>query len=94
MLRYQTFVAITTLLHSEFFILCTVVTVQFFCSYGLSVRRISKWLQNKAQTLNFVYRHTLRMLEEAHGKVVMKKTQVYEWHKRFRDGHVNDDTRC
>jgi hypothetical protein len=27
----------------------------------------------------------LRTLEEAHGKEVVKKTQVYEWHKRFRD---------
>jgi hypothetical protein len=29
------------------------------------------------------------MLEEACGKAEMKKTQVYEWHKHFRDGHVN-----
>jgi hypothetical protein len=31
---------------------------------------------------------TLQMLEEVYGKAAMKKTHVYEWHKRFRDGHV------
>jgi histone-lysine N-methyltransferase SETMAR len=38
---------------------------------------------------------TLRMLEKAYGKAAMKKTQVYKWHKRFRDGRasVNDDPR-
>jgi histone-lysine N-methyltransferase SETMAR len=38
---------------------------------------------------------TLRMLEKAYGKAAMKKTQVYRWHKRFRDGRasVNDDPR-
>jgi transposase len=36
------------------------------------------------------------MLVEACGKANMKKAQVYEWHKRFRDGRasVNDDPRC
>jgi hypothetical protein len=39
---------------------------------------------------------TLRMLEESYGKAALKKTQVYEWRKHFRDGHarVNDDPRC
>jgi hypothetical protein len=27
------------------------------------------------------------MLEEAYGEAEMKKTQVYDWHKRFRDGY-------
>jgi hypothetical protein len=27
------------------------------------------------------------MLEEAYGKGTKEKTQVYEWHERFRDGH-------
>jgi hypothetical protein len=36
------------------------------------------------------------MLEEAYIKVIMKMTQVYEWHKRFRDDCkiVNDDQGC
>jgi hypothetical protein len=36
---------------------------------------------------------TLRLLEEAYGKVAMKKTRVYEWHKCFHDGRasVSDD---
>jgi hypothetical protein len=36
------------------------------------------------------------MLEEAHGKAAVKKTQVYDWHKRFCDGRaiVNNDPRC
>jgi hypothetical protein len=39
---------------------------------------------------------TLQMLEEAYGEAAMKKTQVYEWYKGFRDGHasVNNDPRC
>jgi hypothetical protein len=30
------------------------------------------------------------------GTAAVKKTQVYEWHKRYRDGRVsaNDDPRC
>jgi hypothetical protein len=38
----------------------------------------------------------LRMLEEARGKAAKKKTQVYEWHRSFRNGResVNDDSRC
>jgi hypothetical protein len=35
------------------------------------------------------------MLGEVYGKVAMRKTQVYEWHKRFRDGlETVDDLRC
>jgi hypothetical protein len=34
-----------------------------------------------------------RMLEEAYGKVVMKKTQLYEWHKSFHV-IVNEDPPC
>jgi hypothetical protein len=36
------------------------------------------------------------MLKETYGKVAMKKTQVYEWHKRFLHGHasVNDNPHC
>jgi hypothetical protein len=36
------------------------------------------------------------MLAEADGKVAMKKTQVYECHKRFRDGRASviDDPLC
>jgi hypothetical protein len=39
---------------------------------------------------------TLRMLAEAYGKAAMKKTQVYEYHKRFHDGRANviDDPLC
>jgi hypothetical protein len=35
------------------------------------------------------------MLEDGHGKTAMKKMQVYESHKRFRDGRaiVKDDPR-
>jgi hypothetical protein len=29
------------------------------------------------------------MLEEAYGKVATKKTQVYKWHKSFRDGRAS-----
>lgn len=38
---------------------------------------------------------TLRMLGEAYGKKAMKKTQVYQWHKRFRNGRasIHDDPR-
>jgi hypothetical protein len=33
------------------------------------------------------------MLQKVYGKVVVKKTRVYGWHKRFHDGSasVNDD---
>jgi hypothetical protein len=36
------------------------------------------------------------MLEEAYGKAAMKKMQVYEWQKRFRDDRasVSDDRLC
>jgi hypothetical protein len=36
------------------------------------------------------------MLEELYGTVTMKKTQVYDWHKRFLDGRssVNDNPSC
>jgi hypothetical protein len=34
------------------------------------------------------------MLEEAYGKAVMKKTHVYELHKRFRDWHQTDGFYC
>jgi hypothetical protein len=27
------------------------------------------------------------MPEEAYGKAAMKKMQIYEWHKRFHNGH-------
>jgi hypothetical protein len=38
---------------------------------------------------------TLRILEEVYGKVVMKKTLVYEWHKHFYDCHAaGDHQRC
>lgn len=38
---------------------------------------------------------TLQMLIQAYGDVAMKKSQVYEWHKRFREGRVSieDDPR-
>jgi helix-turn-helix protein len=38
---------------------------------------------------------TLRKLEEAYSKAAVKKTQVYELHKRFRGGRVsvNNDSR-
>jgi hypothetical protein len=29
---------------------------------------------------------TLRSTEKGYGKAAMKKTQVYKWHKGFRDG--------
>lgn len=32
---------------------------------------------------------TLQMLTEAYGAEALKKSQVYEWHKRFREGRVN-----
>jgi hypothetical protein len=28
-----------------------------------------------------------KMLQKAHGESAMKKTSVYEWYKRFQDGH-------
>jgi hypothetical protein len=36
------------------------------------------------------------MFEEAYGTAAMEKTQVYEWHKCFRDGRasVNDGPCC
>jgi hypothetical protein len=34
---------------------------------------------------------TLRLLEEANGKVTMKKTQVYMWQKCFGDSDVSGD---
>jgi hypothetical protein len=36
------------------------------------------------------------MFEEAYGTAAMVKTQVYEWHQRFRDSRasVNDDPCC
>jgi hypothetical protein len=36
------------------------------------------------------------MLEETYGMAAVKKTQVYEWYNRFRDGRasVNDDALC
>jgi hypothetical protein len=39
---------------------------------------------------------TLQILDETYAKVTMKKTQVYQWYKSFRDGRasVNDDQRC
>lgn len=38
---------------------------------------------------------TLEMLNQAYGNEAMKKSQVYEWHKRFREGRVSieDDPR-
>jgi hypothetical protein len=38
----------------------------------------------------------LRVLEVANGKVVMKRMQVCDWLKRFRDGRasVEDDSLC
>jgi hypothetical protein len=29
------------------------------------------------------------MLEEAYGKAATKKTQAYNWHKSFLDGHAS-----
>jgi hypothetical protein len=39
---------------------------------------------------------TLRVLEEAHGKVAMKRMRVCDWLKRFRDGRASaeDYPRC
>jgi hypothetical protein len=36
------------------------------------------------------------MVGEAFGRAALKKTQVYEWHKHFRDGRVSvhDEPRC
>jgi histone-lysine N-methyltransferase SETMAR len=38
---------------------------------------------------------TLQLLTEAYGAEAMKKSQVYEWHKRFREGRMDiaDDPR-
>ncbi|GBO06129.1 hypothetical protein AVEN_35209-1 [Araneus ventricosus] len=38
---------------------------------------------------------TLEMLKKAYGNDAMKKTAMYEWHKRFRKGRTNieDDPR-
>ncbi|BFY99223.1 hypothetical protein BsWGS_02263 [Bradybaena similaris] len=38
---------------------------------------------------------TLALLNKAYGATAMKKSQVFEWHKRFREGRVNvgDDVR-
>jgi transposase len=38
---------------------------------------------------------TLQMLTEAHGANAMKKSSVFEWHKRFKEGRedVKDDKR-
>jgi hypothetical protein len=72
----------------------------FVCSYGLLAWHIWKCLlQNNVQNKKFCvllhksHSETLRMLEEVHGKVAMKKSQVYGWHKH---GHasINDDSHC
>jgi len=38
---------------------------------------------------------TLQLLKEAYGAAAMKKTSVFEWHKRFKEGRddVKDDQR-
>lgn len=38
---------------------------------------------------------TLQLLKEAYGAAAMKKTSVFEWHKRFKEGRddVKDDER-
>lgn len=38
---------------------------------------------------------TVLLLNEAYGEASLKKSQVYDWHKRFRDGResLEDDTR-
>jgi len=38
---------------------------------------------------------TLQLLKEAYGAAAMKKTMVFEWHKRFKEGRddVKDDER-
>jgi len=38
---------------------------------------------------------TLQLLEEAYGAAAMKRTTVFEWHKRFKEGRddVKDDER-
>jgi hypothetical protein len=38
---------------------------------------------------------TLQMLTEAHGADAVKKSSVFEWHKRFKEGRedVKDDER-
>jgi transposase len=38
---------------------------------------------------------TLQLLKEAYGVAAMKKTMVFEWHKRFKEGRddVKDDER-
>jgi hypothetical protein len=38
---------------------------------------------------------TLQMLTEAYGADAMKKSSVFEWHERFKEGQeaVNDDKR-
>jgi hypothetical protein len=33
--------------------------------------------------------HTCAMLFEAYGGVAVKKSSVFEWHKRFKDGRKN-----
>lgn len=48
--------------------------------------------QNNVRTWNLVVLYgspseTLQMIEGTHVKAAAKKTQVYEWHKCFRDGH-------
>jgi hypothetical protein len=34
----------------------------------------------------------IRILEELHGEAAVKKTQVYEYHKRFRNGRTCEVT--
>ena len=50
----------------------------------------------KCYVLNGISRKdTIQMLEKAYGTRVMKKSQVYEWHERFKNGQesINDEPR-
>jgi hypothetical protein len=46
----------------------------------------------KEQHANMKSPSEIRMLEEAYGKVILKKTQVFKWHRCFHDGRAACDS--
>lgn len=41
--------------------------------------------------LGKTFSETLQMLRQAYGEEILGRTQVYEWHRRFKNGEESDE---